>query len=103
MRTNLPITQNAYVFPQDQTLISITDLKGRITYCNPNFAAVSGFTSALGTGWVYEGETMGYRVIYVYETTRDVVATVALNSSAEDPADSAPALIREVIQAALQE
>ena len=46
MRTNLPITQNAYVFPQDQTLISITDLKGRITYCNPNFAAVSGFTSA---------------------------------------------------------
>jgi aerotaxis receptor len=44
MRTNLPVTQNAYVFPADQTLISITDLKGRITYCNTNFVTVSGFT-----------------------------------------------------------
>lgn len=43
MRTNLPVTQNAYVFPGDQTLISITDVKGRITYCNANFVEVSGF------------------------------------------------------------
>jgi len=64
---------------------------------------VSGFTTELGTGWFYEGETMGYRVIYVYETNRDVVATVALNSGAEDPADSASALIRAVVQAALQD
>ncbi len=46
MRINLPITQNCYDFPADQTLISITDLKGRITYCNPNFIEVSGFTRA---------------------------------------------------------
>ena len=46
MRTNLPVTQNGYVFPADQTLISITDLKGRITYCNTNFVTVSGFTHA---------------------------------------------------------
>lgn len=45
MRKNLPVTQNVYNFPADQTLISITDLKGRITYCNANFIAVSGFTS----------------------------------------------------------
>ena len=44
MRLNLPVTQNAYRFPVDQTLISITDLKGRITYCNANFIAVSGYT-----------------------------------------------------------
>lgn len=44
MRKNLPVTQNVYAFPSDQTLISITDLKGRITYCNANFVAVSGFT-----------------------------------------------------------
>lgn len=44
MRKNLPVTQNVYAFPPDQTLISITDLKGRITYCNANFVAVSGFT-----------------------------------------------------------
>lgn len=46
MRNNLPVTQNAYAFPADQTLISITDLKGRITYCNSNFIAVSGFNSS---------------------------------------------------------
>ncbi len=44
MRINLPVTQNAYLFPADQTLISITDLKGRITYCNANFIAVSGYS-----------------------------------------------------------
>ena len=44
MRRNLPVTQNGYDFPADQTLISVTDLKGRITYCNANFVAVSGFT-----------------------------------------------------------
>lgn len=46
MRNNQPVTNNAYVFPADQTLISITDLKGRITYFNTHFAAVSGFTGA---------------------------------------------------------
>lgn len=46
MRHNLPVTQNAYDFPGDQTLISITDVKGRITYCNANFVEVSGFDVA---------------------------------------------------------
>lgn len=45
MRKNLPVTQNLYTFPGDQTLISITDLQGNITYCNSNFINVSGFTS----------------------------------------------------------
>ncbi|MFT7775243.1 methyl-accepting chemotaxis protein [Roseateles sp.] len=45
MRSNLPVTKNSYAFPADQTLISITDLKGRITYCNTNFVTVSGFTN----------------------------------------------------------
>jgi aerotaxis receptor len=44
MRNNQPVTQKAYDFPPDQTLISVTDLKGRITYCNANFVAVSGYT-----------------------------------------------------------
>lgn len=43
MRENLPVTQKAYDFPSDQTLISVTDLKGRITYCNGSFISVSGF------------------------------------------------------------
>ena len=44
MRTNLPVTQKNYDFPADQTLISVTDTKGRITYCNLNFVTVSGYT-----------------------------------------------------------
>lgn len=44
MRTNLPVTHNSYSFPPDQTLVSVTDLKGRIVYCNPAFVEVSGFT-----------------------------------------------------------
>jgi len=43
MRNNQPVTDKAYTFPGDQTLISVTDLKGRITYCNTNFVAVSGY------------------------------------------------------------
>jgi aerotaxis receptor len=46
MRKNLPVSQQAYEVPKDQTLVSVTDLKGRITYCNPAFVAVSGYSSA---------------------------------------------------------
>ncbi len=44
MRNNQPISGREYQFPVDQTLVSVTDLKGRITYCNPAFIEVSGFT-----------------------------------------------------------
>ncbi|MEO5660152.1 MAG: methyl-accepting chemotaxis protein [Polaromonas sp.] len=43
MRINLPVTNNEYVFPPDVTLVSCTDLKGRITYVNPAFLEVSGY------------------------------------------------------------
>jgi aerotaxis receptor len=43
MRTNLPVSQREYPIPSGQTLVSITDLQGRILYCNPAFIAVSGF------------------------------------------------------------
>jgi len=44
MRNNFPVTQNEFPFPPDRTLVSVTDLKGRITYCNQAFIDVSGFT-----------------------------------------------------------
>ena len=44
MRTNLPVTQREYAFPDQQRLISATDLKGQITYCNDIFAEVSGYS-----------------------------------------------------------
>ncbi len=63
---------------------------------------VSGFMNALGTGWQYEGETMGYRVLYVYLPERDFVVTLAFNSGAEDEADHAGKVALEVIDAALE-
>jgi aerotaxis receptor len=44
MRNNQPISQREFAFPAEQTLVSVTDLKGRIVYCNPSFVAVSGFS-----------------------------------------------------------
>ena len=43
MRINLPVTQREYPFPERNTLVSVTDLKGRIVYCNPAFVAMSGY------------------------------------------------------------
>jgi len=44
MRTNLPVTQHQHPFPDGASLVSTTDLKGRITYCNEAFINVSGYT-----------------------------------------------------------
>src|SRR3989344_6066436 len=43
MRVNLPISTQEYAFPKGQPLVSTTDLKGRILYCNPMFIEVSGY------------------------------------------------------------
>ncbi|MDY0308680.1 MAG: methyl-accepting chemotaxis protein [Castellaniella sp.] len=50
MRKNLPVTQQEYDFRDGETLLSATDLKGRITYANAAFVRVSGFeyTELLG-------------------------------------------------------
>ncbi len=44
MRTNLPVTNTEIELDDQQSIVSKTDLKGRITYINPYFTQVSGFT-----------------------------------------------------------
>ena len=44
MRENLPVTQQEFPFPKGNNIVSITDLKGRITYCNSAFIQASGYT-----------------------------------------------------------
>lgn len=44
MRNNQPVTQRERTFPAQQRLISTTDLKGQITYCNEAFIEISGFS-----------------------------------------------------------
>ncbi len=44
MKTNLPVTQVEVPFPQGRYIVSRTDLKGIITYCNDTFVDISGFS-----------------------------------------------------------
>ncbi len=44
MRTNLPVTNNEVELSDQKSIVSKTDLKGRITYINPYFLEISGFT-----------------------------------------------------------
>jgi len=44
MRQNLPITDVEYPLNEDTMIVSKTDLKGKLTYVNDQFVAVSGFT-----------------------------------------------------------
>ena len=44
MRKNLPVSGHEKTFAADQRLISATDTRGQIQYCNDEFEAVSGFT-----------------------------------------------------------
>ena len=46
MRTNLPITNQEFVLRDGMTIVSRTDLKGRITFVNDDFLEASGFTEA---------------------------------------------------------
>ncbi|QJI30224.1 methyl-accepting chemotaxis protein [Pseudomonas sp. ADAK18] len=46
MRLNQPVTDVEQTFGEQQRLISATDVNSHITYCNAEFAAMSGFTQA---------------------------------------------------------
>ncbi|WP_430442929.1 MAG: PAS domain-containing protein [Pseudomonas piscis] len=46
MRLNLPVNSIEQTFPDQQRLISATDTSSHITYCNAEFAAMSGFSQA---------------------------------------------------------
>ena len=43
MRHNGPVTHHEFQIGEGQTLVSTTDLKSRIQYCNPSFIEVSGY------------------------------------------------------------
>ena len=44
MRVNLPVTNDEYVLPDGEVIVTRTDLKGRITYANDAFLRSAGFT-----------------------------------------------------------
>ncbi|MFT3956946.1 MAG: methyl-accepting chemotaxis protein [Piscinibacter sp.] len=44
MRNTGPVTRREHLIEDGATLVSTTDLKSRITYCNPGFIAASGYS-----------------------------------------------------------
>lgn len=44
MRVNMPVTANEYLLQDGESIVSTTDLQGRITYINQDFIRASGFT-----------------------------------------------------------
>jgi len=44
MRNNIPVTTNEYILRDTETVVSKTDLSGKITYVNQDFCNISGFT-----------------------------------------------------------
>ena len=46
MKTNLPVTDREIEVDDEQMLVSMTDLKGRITYVSQDFCDISGYTQA---------------------------------------------------------
>ena len=46
MRHNLPVTTHACSLADGEMLVSVTDPQGRITYCNPVFVRISGYSAA---------------------------------------------------------
>lgn len=44
MRINLPVTNNEYELDSERSIVSKTDLAGNITYVNPYFCEVSGYS-----------------------------------------------------------
>ncbi|MGP5741731.1 PAS domain S-box protein [Pseudomonas aeruginosa] len=46
MRENLPVTGRDLELPQGANILSTTDTKIHITYVNPDFIKISGFTEA---------------------------------------------------------
>ena len=44
MKINMPINQTEYRVDPKQPIVTRTDLKGVITYANPAFVALSGFS-----------------------------------------------------------
>ncbi|MDD4910778.1 MAG: methyl-accepting chemotaxis protein [Sideroxydans sp.] len=46
MRTNMPVTNTEYIMKDDEVLVSSTDLKGVITFCESHFIAASGYSES---------------------------------------------------------
>ncbi len=74
MRINMPVIDREYPFPKGETLVSTTDLKGRLLYCNSAFVLVSGYAREALLG---QPHNMIRHPDMPEEAFRDMWATIA--------------------------
>ncbi|MFD2419416.1 serine hydrolase domain-containing protein [Amycolatopsis pigmentata] len=55
-------------------------------------------TAQTGTVWTYEGQTLGFRALHIYDPASGVIVVVAVNSAVDSPRDELPALVVQALQ-----
>jgi D-alanyl-D-alanine carboxypeptidase len=64
---------------------------------------VQSYQADLGRFWFYEGETLGYRALYLYFPCNQTVVSVAMNSAVDDSNDAIGKLAEAIYKASLKE
>lgn len=62
-----------------------------------------GYDEEIGRHWFYEGETLGYRSLYLYVPCNQIIVSALFNSAVDDDNDHAGALLKQIYQTILQE
>jgi D-alanyl-D-alanine carboxypeptidase len=86
-----------------QSLVSTTTGKpiARVTAKDPvgfGFGVEAIYGGSIGTIWAYEGETLGYRTLYLYFPTGDITIAVAVNSAVRASRDTTADLAFQVYE-----
>jgi D-alanyl-D-alanine carboxypeptidase len=56
----------------------------------------------LASFWYYQGETLGYRMVYFYAPERDIVVAVGVNSQPSGAANKVGGLLQQIYRAAVK-
>jgi len=57
----------------------------------------------IGRFWFYEGETLGYRAVYIYVPCNGVIISAIMNSATNEENDHSHGLILQVWQALMKD
>jgi D-alanyl-D-alanine carboxypeptidase len=85
------------------SLISVADGKPlrQVTEDNPRafgLGVAQNFDAVSGRYWFYEGKTLGFRALYLYQPCNGVIISAVFNSATHDENDHAGLLIQRIYQ-----
>ncbi|KTD17754.1 serine hydrolase domain-containing protein [Legionella jordanis] len=99
---------NAHQKEQMQTLVSLSSgLPLKITHSKEPYGfglgIAQGFDAKIGHYWFYEGETLGYRAIYMYVPCNEIIISALFNSATNQENDHARELVQNIYHYLLQQ